>query len=171
VLIKTGGDEGLRLSGFIQVKAWKRGRLLWTLERENLIVTAGKTPVAKLIGGTVSNESVTAIGFGSGTTAPAITDTDLGATPAYYKALGTVTFPAAQQVQFAWSLSGSSDSGAVGMNVQEVALFCNTGAVSLPITRPSGAAPAMTMFAHQLFPLGTIGAGTNYTATWLITVN
>lgn len=119
------------MKGFVEIRAWRRGRLLWTRERDNLVVNAGLVCAANLLGGNVAGQSISAIGFGSGAATPAVTDTALGS-PSYYRALGTVSYPAAGQVQFAWSLSGSTDWGALGINIQEMALYCNTAPVTLP---------------------------------------
>jgi hypothetical protein len=110
------------------------GRLLW--ERENLVVNAGLTALASLLGGTTTGEFVAVVGFGSGNTAPAAGDTALGATPAYYNAVGTVTIGpsggvAAGSVQFAYSLL-STDYAANPLTIQELGLFGNTGASSYP---------------------------------------
>lgn len=113
---------------------WRRGRLLW--ERENLVVNAGLTALANLLGGTTSGEYVAVVGFGSGNTAPAVTDTALGATPAYYNAVGTVTIGpsggvAAGSVQFAYGLV-TTDYAANPLTIQELGLFGNTGASNYP---------------------------------------
>ncbi len=82
-------------------------------------------------------------------------------------ALPAPTFPQAGQCEFSWSLSGATDTGAVGINVQELAFYANTGAVALPIARASGAAaPNMTMYAHILLPVGVIASNGNYSGTW-----
>jgi hypothetical protein len=113
---------------------WRRGRLLW--ERENLVVSAGLTALASLLGGTTSGEFVSVVGFGSGNTAPAGGDTALGATPAYYNASGIVTIGpsggvAAGSVQIAYQLV-STDYAANPLTIQELGLFGNTGAANFP---------------------------------------
>ena len=151
--------------GIVKMRAWKRGRLLWEIERENLIVTAGLTPISKLVGGTTANQAITVIGFGAGTAAPVVTDTDI-TPPAYYKAVTSVSFPTAGQAQFSWSLVGATDTGAVGLTITELAFYANTGAVSMPVARPSGAAPSLTMYAHLQWPSFTVLSGGTYTGTW-----
>ncbi|MGH7815120.1 MAG: hypothetical protein ACREQI_14100 [Candidatus Binataceae bacterium] len=160
-----------KIRGFVTVTKWHRGRRIWTIEKENLIVTAGLGPIGNLLGGAASaTNAISVVGFGSGNAAPAITDVDL-TPPAYYKAGLAVSNPSSGQAQFTWSLSGatSPDTGdwqAVGMNVTELAFFANTGSLGLPINRPSGAAPNLTMIGHILLNLGTIESGGNYTGTW-----
>lgn len=119
---------------FYEGADWRRGRLLW--ERENLVVNAGLTALANLLGGTTSGEYVSVVGFGSGNTAPASTDTALGATPAYYNAVGAVTIGpsggvAAGSVLFNYALA-TTDYAANPLTIQELGLFGNTGASTYP---------------------------------------
>ncbi len=158
----------LKLRGHVRVRAWRRGRFLWEIDRDNLVVTAGMTPASKLLGGDVTNQSVTAIGAGAGTAAVTVGDTQLTA-PAYYKALTSHSYPAAGQVQFNWTLAGGTDTGAIGININELGLFCNTSAIALPVYEAS-AAPGMTLFAHLLLGLGAFSSGLNFSGSWTITV-
>lgn len=110
------------------------GRLLW--ERENLVVTTGLDALSSLLGGTTAGEYVSIVGFGSGAITPAMGDTTLGANPAYYKAVGTVTIGpsggvAAGSVQFAYSLV-STDYAANPLTIQEMGFFGNTGSATFP---------------------------------------
>jgi hypothetical protein len=158
-----------RVRGFVKVRAWKRGRLLWEIERENTVVTAGLTPIANLIGGgSLAANSISIIGFGSGapTNPPPVTDTDFTALPGYYKAMASITFPAAGQATFNWSLVGATDTAAVGMVITELGFFANTGSISLPVFRSSGAAPNVTMCAHVVEPAFTVLSGGTYTGNW-----
>jgi len=155
------------MRGRVIVRAYRRGKFLWQRERENLVVTAHGTPTSKLLGGTVTNQSIGAFGVGSGTVPVAITDTQLTA-PAYYKAVGTPTYPAAGQVSFPWTLVGGTDTGAYGVNIQEIGLFCNTGAISLPVYE-SSAPPSMTLYAHVLLGLGVYGSSLTFSGAWIIT--
>ena len=111
------------------VRLFKQGQLLW--ECENLFVNSGLPALANLIAGISAGQYVTAIGFGSGTAAPAATDTTLSATPAYYNAIGAHAFPSPGAVQFNYSLT-TTDYGANGITIQELGLFANSANVSLP---------------------------------------
>ncbi len=75
--------------------------------------------------------------------------------PAYYNAIASHSFPTAGQVQFNFGLTGGTDTGAYGLNLQEIGLFCNTGAISLPF---EGAPPSVTMFAHAVLGLALMAA-------------
>lgn len=119
---------------FYEGADWRRGRLLW--ECENLVVNAGLTALSSLLGGTTAGEFVSVMGFGSSSTAPAVTDTALGANPAYYNAIGTATIGpnggvAAGSVQFTYALA-TTDYAANPLTIQELGLFGNTGASTYP---------------------------------------
>ena len=111
------------------VRLYKRGRLLW--ESENLFVNAGLPALANLIAGVTTGQYVTEIGFGSGATMPAPGDTGLGATPAYYNAIGSYAFPSSGSVQFNYALL-TTDYAASGITIQELGLFANSAAVTVP---------------------------------------
>jgi hypothetical protein len=117
----------MRPSGIVTL--YKGGRIVW--KRENLFVNAGLPALANLIAGVTAGQYVAAMGFGSGASAPAATDTGLSASPTYYNAIGTHSFPSSGSVQFNYSLL-TTDYGAMGITIQEVGLFANSGALVLP---------------------------------------
>jgi hypothetical protein len=117
----------MRPSGIVTL--YKGGRLVWT--GHNLYVNAGLPPLANLIAGVTAGQYVAAMGFGSGATAPAATDTGLTSSPTYYNTIGTHSFPSSGSVQFNYSLL-TTDYGAVGMTIQELGLFANASALALP---------------------------------------
>ncbi len=159
------GEPMPAMRGHIICRAYKRGRYLWTRETDNLVVSAHGVPTAKLLAGVVTNQSITVAGFGTNTTAVTIGDTALS-NPAYYNAIASHSFPTSGQVQCIFGLTGGTDTGADGLNLQEIALFCNTGAISLPF---EGAPPSVTMFAHALLGLGSYGSSLTYSLSWIIT--
>ena len=87
--------------------------------------------MANLIAGVTAGQYVTAIGFGSGSTSPAISDTALTAVPTYYNAIVSHSFPSSGSVQFNYAL-GPTDYSAAGITIQELGLFANTSGVVLP---------------------------------------
>jgi hypothetical protein len=103
--------------------------VLW--ECKNIFVNAGLPALANLIAGVTSGQFVTTMGFGSGVTPPAATDTGLTAVPTYYNAIGTHSFPSSGSVEFNYSLL-TTDYGANGMTIQELGLFANSSGVALP---------------------------------------
>lgn len=117
-----------RPSGIVRI--FSRGTLVW--ECRNLFVNAGLPALANLMAGVTAGQYALAVGFGSSSTAPTVNDTDLGASPKYYNAVGAYTFPNPGSVQFNYALSATADYGALGLNVQEVGLFANGSAVTVP---------------------------------------
>lgn len=102
-------------TGHVIVEVRRNGiivpELCW--EQKNLIVANSKQIHAKLLGGSVSNQSVTQIAYGTNGTAPASGDTAI--TAAFTKAVDSVTYPASNQVTFAFSLLSTEDNGAAIM--------------------------------------------------------
>ena len=106
------------------LNVFRRGELIEVFDEKNLIVTNSKQIHAKLLGGSVANQSVTQIGFGTNGTAPAAGNT--GLTGTYLKAVDAVSYPATNQVQFNFSLSSSENNG---MSILEFGLFTAGGAL------------------------------------------
>ncbi|HEY1851583.1 MAG TPA: hypothetical protein VGG60_11205 [Candidatus Binataceae bacterium] len=111
------------------VRLYRHDHLIW--ERRNLFVNTGLPLLANLIAGVTTGQSVSAMGFGSGASAPGGADIGLTAAPAYYNSIGGYSFPSAGSVQFNYSLQ-ISDYGATGMTIQELGLFANSAAVTMP---------------------------------------
>ena len=125
-----------RPRGMVRFQLFENRRLIATIEDRNLFVNAGLPALAALIGGDTSGEFATAVGFGSGSNTPALTDAGLTA-PAYYKSLDSHAEDGAGSVTFNWSL-GVGDAGAVGISIQELGLFANKTTVTLPsATQPT----------------------------------
>jgi hypothetical protein len=135
--LPLSGGEIRKMRGvvrFYEGADWRRGRLLW--ERENLVVNTALTALANLLGGSTTGQYVSVVGFGSGATAPALTDTGLGANPSYYNAVGTITIGpsggvASSSVQFAYALN-TTDYAANPLTIQELGIFGNIGGASFP---------------------------------------
>ncbi len=124
------------------VRLWHReldeapARLIY--EVDNLYVNAGLTALAHLLSAGTGSYIASAMGFGSGNTAPTVSDTDLTLAPKYYNAVGPSTvgpsaspLVAAGSVQFAYLLA-STDYAANPLTIQELGLFANPTAVGLP---------------------------------------
>jgi hypothetical protein len=122
----------VRPAGTVRLALFEGGHLIRTMEECNLFVNAGLPALAALLGGDTSGEFAAAIGFGSGSNAPAASDAGLTA-PAYFKTLDSHSEDGAGSVTFNWSLT-TSDVGAVGMTIQELGLFANKSGVTLPST-------------------------------------
>ena len=128
ILSPTRRPKG-RVALYESLPGWRRGKLLF--EADNLFVNAGLPALASLLAGVTTGEYGLAVGFGSSNTAPALTDTDLGATPKYYNAVVSHSFPSSGAVLFNYQIA-TTDYGATNLTVQEVGLFANTGTISLP---------------------------------------
>lgn len=163
-----------RPCGFVRVSVyeWTRGpgarphvsrrRLILETAGENLFVNAGLPALAALMGGDTAGQFAAAIGFGSGLTAPTVNDTGLTA-PAYFKALDSHSEDGSGSVTFNWSLT-TSDTGAQGITIQELALFANQGGVGLPGT----AAPAPMLARKTISPI-VFAANMSISGTWTLT--
>lgn len=105
-------------SGLFTLNVYRRGDLIEVFREKNLIVDNSKLIHAHLLGGDGTNRSVTQIGYGTNPAAPVGGNTSL--TNAYTKAVDTVTYPATNQVQFAFSL-GTGEAN--GMAISEFGLL------------------------------------------------
>lgn len=150
--IERAAAGGERPHGIVRL--YKHGRILW--ECENLFVNAGLTVLASLIAGSTTGEIAAAAGFGSGTMAPAVTDTDLTAAPKYYNTLGTHTIGpsggvASGSVLFNYSLL-ATDYGANGMTITELGLFAGTATLPAAIgtTNPAWASSSAKVVGNLI---------------------
>ena len=131
-------DDFRAPTGRFELWVRRNGVLVEHVDEPNLIVNGSRNLHALLIGGTVSNNSVTQIGYGTGTAAPAVGNS--GLTAQFAKALDSVTFPATNQVAFNFSLLTSEDNGAL---ISEFGLLTAGGALyarkvrSAPLTKNS----------------------------------
>ena len=121
-------------SGLFVLRIYRSGELIEVFEGSNLIVVGSQQIQAKLLGGSVANQSVTQMGFGTNGTVPVFSNTAL--TGAYTKALDSVSYPASNQVQFNFSLGvGGADTGAHGLAISELGLLTPTGTLYARKTR------------------------------------
>lgn len=96
-------------TGRFLLKVYRSGLLIDVIDEKNLIVDLSKQIHARLLGGDVTNRSVTQIGFG--TSAAGVSTGNTALTSSYLKAIDTVTYPATNQVQFNFSLLTSEANG------------------------------------------------------------
>lgn len=147
--------KGFRPRGRVEV--FRDGKLI--SRSRNLIVDGAYGAMANLAAGVTAGQSVAIAAFGSGTVAPAATDTDLGAAPKYYNAVGGHTFPSNGEVQFTLGLTVAVDYAAAGITVSEVGLFGNSGAIALPSYVGSGIAAWVASKAYAVGALATDSNG------------
>jgi hypothetical protein len=148
--------------GIVRIRLVERGQLAWSYEGHNLFVNAGRPALAALLGGDTTGEFAAAVGFGSGLAAPAVTDTALTA-PGYYKILDSHSEDGNGSVTFNWSLT-AADTGALGITIQELALFANHASAGLPGTT----APTPMLARKTIAPI-VFGAGMSISGTWTLT--
>jgi hypothetical protein len=124
-------QEQIQITGHVTLKVYHRdGRLLESFEKKNLVVTTGRTAIARLLGGSVTGRSVSQIAFGEDGTAPTAGDTAL--TNSYAKSVDSVTYPESNSVLFTWSL-GTGESN--GKDIQELGLLCTNNDLFSRLTR------------------------------------
>jgi len=146
----------------VSLRLFEHGRLIAAIEGRNLFVNAGLPALAALMGGDTSGEFAAAIGFGSGSAAPTVADTGL-TTPAYYKSLDSHSEDGAGSVTLNWSL-GVADTGAIGINIQELGLFANKTSVTLPsTTQPT------PMLAHKTISPILFTSSMSLSGIWTLT--
>jgi hypothetical protein len=111
-------------SGRFQLEVRRKGVIVPELcvDEKNLIVDNSKTIFSRLLGGDdQANRRVTKIAFGTNGSAPAGGNTAI--TGAFIKAIGSVTYPSASTVSFAFSLTTGENNG---MNIMEFGLLTPT---------------------------------------------
>lgn len=151
-----------RPQGTVRFRVWRRGRLVLTVEKSNLFVNAGLPALASLVGGDTAGQFAVAVGFGSGSNPPAVTDTALTA-PGYYKSIDSHSEDGNGSVTFNWSLT-TADTGAQGITIQELALFANRTSLVLPATT----APTPMLARRTIAPI-VFGAGMSVSGSWTLT--
>ena len=97
------------------------GNILFKEKICNLIVNAGLNIVRDLIGGLNSQGAITAIGIGTGATAP--TNSDVALQTETFRSAATVSAPGSYQVQFTHTFNFGSG---VSQTITEAGLFDNT---------------------------------------------
>jgi hypothetical protein len=148
--------------GIVRVRLVEHGRIVWAYEGRNLFVNAGLPALAALLGGDTTGEFAAAVGFGSGSNAPTVNDTAL-TTPAYYKALDAHSEDGNGGLTLNWSVT-TSDTGAQGLTIQELAIFANHSNAGLPGT----SAPTPMLARKTIAPI-VFGAGMSISGTWTLT--
>lgn len=115
-------DTAPRLRGAVEMKIYKNGVLKEVDRDHNLIVTAGRSKLAKLLGGGYTG-AINRVGVGTGSTPAA--DGDKGLTNAVYIPISSTEYGEAK-VRFNFVI-GSSDAN--GMDIVELGLFFADGTI------------------------------------------
>jgi len=106
------------ITGVLAIEIYRKGELVEKWESENLVVDAGRTIMAKLVGGQTGLH-VSKVAFGSNGNDPAPGDTTIQ--NEFAKAVSDVSYPAASQVKFDFVLL---ESEANGLSIREFGLKC-----------------------------------------------
>lgn len=106
--MKIADDVGRPRGEFI-LNVFRGSELIEEYRDANLVVDSSKPTLAKLLGGSVTNNSVTQIAFGTSGSLPAAGNTSI--TSPFAKAIDTVTYPASNQVSFNFSLGTGEANG------------------------------------------------------------
>jgi hypothetical protein len=131
-IMNNGNEEFIKVTGHLKV--YLNGELV--CDRPNTVTNAGKARIASLLNSaSAGNTFVQYMGFGTGTTAAAGTDTSLvteltSGTNGYARKSVAITNPSSQQIQYVATLSGITAQ----TTINEVGLFdtlsSNTGVLS-----------------------------------------
>ena len=126
-------SEQAQMKGILEYRIYRNGKLEEETKEENLIVTVGRTQMAKLLAGDFTKRNVSQISFGTNGTAPALENTVI--TGAYKKAISSINFPAAGQVRFNWNLATTEANGKA---ILEFGLICADDTLFSRRVRESG---------------------------------
>lgn len=135
---------------YMEVLDAKTGKVLSVLDEPNKVVTLGHTNVARMLGGDPAGKLINKIGFGTNSAAPALTDTAL--TGSYSRPIDSVIYPAANSVQFNWSLNADE---ANGITIRELGLLNDAG----------------NLFARKVRSDIVKTASVRIVGSWTITIN
>lgn len=109
--------------GFVNIDVFENGKLVDTIVGNNLVVTLGKTNIAKLLGGDVSGLAITKIAVGTNGAATNVADNAL--TNMFSKAITSVSYPDANSIMFHFDIDNID---ANGLTIREFGLL-NSGDV------------------------------------------
>lgn len=140
----------------------RNGVIVW--RGQNLVVNAGLSSFAHLVGGATSGQSAAAIGYGSGNAQPSVNDTDLTTSPKYYNPVGAATYPSSGTVTFGFSLT-ATDYAAYGVAIQEIGLYANAAAVMLPASAGFTYPMWQAAFGQPIGSLVADASGHSYRST------
>ncbi|MDR1903755.1 MAG: hypothetical protein LBQ88_15920 [Treponema sp.] len=112
-------DHSRQIQGILKYTVFRNGIPVEDVEEHNLIVTVGRTQMARLLAGELTGRNITKISFGTNGTTPALADTMI--TNPYTKNINGFSYPAAGQVQFNWNLTTAEANGKA---ILEFGLIC-----------------------------------------------
>lgn len=142
-------NDSINAKGYFRLQVFSNsGALIEDYIEINLVVTLGKSNVARLLAG--EGKKIGKIAVGTSGTAPTPSDSSL--TGAFSKVIASYTFPEVNSVQFSWSIE---ETEANGMTIREFGLLLDDG----------------TLFARKTRSDIIKTAGVRLVGTWKIVIN
>lgn len=124
--------DSVNVRGEVSLEIYQHGKLVEQYRDNNLVVTLGRTNIAKLLGGDSAGKKITTFKIGTDGTSPSAGDSSI--TGAFTKAITTTTYPVSGQVQFDFSVETSEGNG---IAILEFGLFNQDGVMVARKTRSS----------------------------------
>ncbi len=116
-------NDTIKIKGEVNIKVFENGILRECIHENNLVVTLGKTNIAKLMAGDAAGLAITQISLGTSNAVATVDDTAI--TAPFTKALSSVDYPDVQSVMFHFDILSTDANGAT---IQEFGLL-NSGNV------------------------------------------
>lgn len=114
--------ESIIANGEVDIKVFENGKLIDRIEEKNLVVTIGKTNVAKLLGGDAAGKAITKIAVGTNGLQAAAGD--MAITNQFSKAIDSATYPTANSLLVSFDIDNSE---ANGLTIREFGLLNDDG--------------------------------------------
>lgn len=111
-------NDKIIVRGGVDIQIFENGKLIDRIQENNLVVTLGKTNVAKLLGGDAAGKAISQIAVGDNGVDPA--DADNAISNQFAKNLTSVSYPDAQSVLFNFDIDNTE---ANGLTIREFGLL------------------------------------------------
>lgn len=98
-------DEAIKAKGAVDIRVIKDGIEIDRLQDNNLVVTLGKTNIAKLLGGDAAGVAITKIAVGTSSAPAAVGNNAI--TGAFSKALIGASYPTVNSVMFSFDIDNA----------------------------------------------------------------
>ncbi|MDR1127700.1 MAG: hypothetical protein LBL20_00165 [Treponema sp.] len=122
--MKTEIRETAAMRGVFRMRIYRRGTLIEYYEDHNLIVDGARAAMTRLIAGNGTGKNLNRIAFGTNGDMSVPGDTSI--TSPFTKSFDRVSYPASNQVEFAWSLATTEANGKA---ISEFGLLCVDGSL------------------------------------------
>jgi hypothetical protein len=111
-------NDTLKATGDVDIKIFENEILIDRIQENNLVVTLGKTNIAKLLGGDAAGKPISKIAVGDNGLAASVGDVAIA--NAFSKAITGVSYPDAQSVLISFDIANNE---ANGMTIREFGLL------------------------------------------------